>query len=60
MYRQDYYDREDQKLESDHRPDRAVPVEIIIGKNRNGPVGVVELAFQQVFTRFSSYQRGDP
>ncbi len=60
MYRQDYYDRDDQKLESEYRPDRAVPVEIIIGKNRNGPVGIVELAFQQTYTRFTSYQRGAP
>lgn len=32
--------------------------EIIVAKNRNGPIGVVDLAFQDHTTRFSSLARG--
>lgn len=58
LYREDYYQRGADDEPRDTRPDRAVPVEVIIGKNRNGPVGTVELAFQPAYTRFSNYQRG--
>ncbi|KAA0229202.1 MAG: replicative DNA helicase [Armatimonadetes bacterium] len=36
---------------------RVVPVEVIIGKNRNGPTGTITLAFQPAFTRFSDAAR---
>ncbi len=32
--------------------------EIIIGKQRNGPVGAVRLAFLKQYTRFESLQGG--
>ena len=32
--------------------------EIIIGKQRNGPVGKVELAFRKEFSRFDNLARG--
>src|SRR5262244_164605 len=32
--------------------------EIIIGKQRNGPIGVVELTFLNEFTRFENYSSG--
>ncbi|TLG77457.1 replicative DNA helicase [Culicoidibacter larvae] len=43
LYREDYYDRDSEKDNI---------IEIIIGKQRNGPVGSVELAFIKEFNRF--------
>jgi replicative DNA helicase len=39
-------------------PDKGV-AEIIIGKQRNGPIGTCKLAFQGQFTRFENLARGD-
>ncbi|MFN8139250.1 MAG: replicative DNA helicase [Fimbriimonadales bacterium] len=60
LYREDYYNRESVEDQADRDPKRAVPVEVIIGKNRNGPVGTIELAFQPAYTRFSDFYRGQP
>jgi len=52
LYREDYYDRESPKKNI---------IEIIIGKQRNGPVGTVELVFQKDYNRFEdiSYRTED-
>ncbi len=50
IYRDDYYNPESE---------RAGITEIIIGKQRNGPVGTVELAFQKEYTRFVDLSRRD-
>ena len=39
-------------------PDQGT-AEIIIGKQRNGPIGTCRLAFQGQFTRFENLARGD-
>lgn len=39
-------------------PDKGT-AEIIIGKQRNGPIGTVRLSFQGQFTRFENLARGD-
>jgi replicative DNA helicase len=44
LYRDDYYNKESPKKGQ---------AEIIIGKQRNGPTGTVELAFQPQYTRFT-------
>ncbi|OXM84590.1 replicative DNA helicase [Paenibacillus rigui] len=48
LYRDDYYDKESEKKNV---------IEIIIAKQRNGPVGTVELAFLKNFNKFVSLDR---
>ena len=45
IYREDVYD---------HKPENENTAEVIIGKQRNGPVGTVRLAFLKEFTRFEN------
>jgi replicative DNA helicase len=49
LYRDDYYDKETEKKNI---------IEIIIAKQRNGPVGTVELAFLKNYNKFVSLDRG--
>jgi replicative DNA helicase len=44
LYRDDYYDKED--------PDKQGSAEVIIGKQRNGPTGTVNLRFEAKYNRF--------
>ncbi|NHN32253.1 replicative DNA helicase [Paenibacillus agricola] len=48
LYRDDYYDKESEKKNI---------IEIIIAKQRNGPVGTVELAFLKNFNKFVGLDR---
>ncbi|MEF3309299.1 replicative DNA helicase [Paenibacillus sp. GYB004] len=48
LYRDDYYNRETEKKNI---------IEIIIAKQRNGPVGTVELAFLKQFNKFANLDR---
>lgn len=48
LYRDDYYDKETEKKNI---------IEIIIAKQRNGPVGTVELVFLKNFNKFISLDR---
>nr|WP_233167437.1 replicative DNA helicase [Paenibacillus roseus] len=48
LYRDDYYDKESDKKNI---------IEIIIAKQRNGPVGTVELVFLKQFNKFVSLER---
>ncbi|MFD0716140.1 replicative DNA helicase [Paenibacillus sp. GCM10027626] len=48
LYRDDYYDKESEKKNI---------IEIIIAKQRNGPVGTVELAFLKSFNKFVGLDR---
>ncbi len=52
LYRDEVYNR------SEDNPDKGT-AEIIIGKQRNGPVGTVKLTFLEKFTRFEDPPRGD-
>ncbi len=53
--------REDQYADKNAPPTDAQGVaEIIIGKQRNGPTGVVRLAFIKEFTRFENLAAGTP
>ncbi|KFM93100.1 replicative DNA helicase [Paenibacillus macerans] len=48
LYRDDYYNQESEKKNI---------IEIIIAKQRNGPVGTVELVFLKNFSKFANYER---
>lgn len=56
IHREDYY----KHSESDGHPTQPPPqqiTEVIIAKNRNGPIGRVELMFQTEFSRFMAIER---
>jgi replicative DNA helicase len=50
IHREEYYDRENEDLKG--------KAEIIIAKQRNGPTGVVPLAYLADYTRFENLQQG--
>ena len=53
IYREDLYaDKSQPAVESEG------VAELIIGKQRNGPIGVVKLAFIREFTRFENLAAG--
>ena len=52
IYRPEVYDKEDAKPE-----DQGI-AEIIIGKQRNGPIGTVKLSFLHQYTRFENLAHG--
>jgi replicative DNA helicase len=52
VYREEFYHRD--------KPDVQNLAEIIIGKQRNGPLGTVKLAFLKDFTRFEDLSFGEP
>ena len=53
LYRQEFYDgpvdKDGNSLEG--------KAEVIVGKQRNGPIGIVNLFFQKHFTRFENYSQ---
>src|SRR5690625_6309394 len=50
LYRDDYYDKESDKQNI---------IEIIISKQRNGPIGTVELAFVKEYNKFVDLDRSE-
>src|SRR5215207_1259813 len=52
IYRPEVYDKEDAK------PEEQGIAEIIIGKQRNGPIGTVKLSFLNQYTRFENLAPG--
>ncbi|MBQ9067287.1 MAG: replicative DNA helicase [Clostridia bacterium] len=56
LYRDDYYsDHAEEGEDPEHR--EVDKVEIIVSKNRHGPTGTVELAWNGEFTKFSTLER---
>jgi replicative DNA helicase len=53
LYRDELYNR------SDDNPNRG-KAEVIIGKQRNGPIGKIELKFFDQFTTFKELYKGEP
>jgi replicative DNA helicase len=54
IYREEMY----QQGAEERRPEVEGVAEIIIGKQRNGPVGSANLAFLKQYTRFENLQSG--
>jgi replicative DNA helicase len=50
LYREDYYDRDNPEVKG--------MSEVIVGKNRNGPVGTVRLRFEASVGRFTDVEEG--
>jgi replicative DNA helicase len=49
-------DRDSDKKNSDGDPSTGIPTELIIAKQRNGPVGTVDIVFLPRFTKFASLE----
>jgi replicative DNA helicase len=58
LYRQEYYDvlegKDPSQPDKDGKTSQGL-AEVIIGKQRNGPTGVVTLFFNRTYTRFENY-----
>lgn len=54
IYRDNYYKARENPDEADLDPDRTEIAELIIGKNRDGAIGTVEVAFQPKFASFEN------
>jgi replicative DNA helicase len=52
--------REEMYAPPEKRDEVAGQAEVIIGKQRNGPTGIVKLAFQSAYTRFDNYSAREP
>lgn len=62
LYREQYYNDRDPKWreenpEADTSPDRVEVADLIIAKHRNGPTGVVKVAFQPTYALFSDLKQ---
>jgi replicative DNA helicase len=49
-------ERETERKNSDERA-KSIPTELIIAKQRNGPVGTVDIVFLPSYTKFESLSR---
>jgi replicative DNA helicase len=58
IHRDDGADDEDGPSGSGYGGRGAVPVELIVAKQRNGPTGTIDLVFLSEYTRFESRARG--
>jgi replicative DNA helicase len=63
IYREQYYRERDPKYREEHpdidrSADRVEIADIIVSKHRNGPTGVVRLAFQPTYALFSNAKLG--
>ena len=59
IHREDEGDGEDGGGGPGYGRGGAMPVELIVAKQRNGPIGSIDLVFLSEFTRFESRARGN-
>ena len=58
IHRDDGNDDEDGESGRGYSGRGAIPVELIVAKQRNGPTGSIDLVFLSEYTRFESRARG--
>ena len=59
IYREDYYKNWDDSVDEEERAQLEGIAELIVRKNRNGPIDTVHLAFQDKFASFQNLARTD-
>jgi replicative DNA helicase len=59
IYREDYYKNWDESVDEEERASLEGIAELIVRKNRNGPIDTVQLAFQDKFASFQNLARTD-
>jgi replicative DNA helicase len=59
IYREDYYKNWDDSVDEEERASLEGIAELIVRKNRNGPIDTVQLAFQDKFASFQNLARTD-
>ena len=59
IYREDYYRDRDDEVDEQEREKYKGIAELIVRKNRNGPIDTVELAFHEKFASFASVSYAD-
>ncbi len=59
IYREDYYKNFDESVDEEERARLEGIAELIVRKNRNGPIDTIQLAFQDKFASFKSLSRVD-
>jgi replicative DNA helicase len=59
IYREDYYKNWDEAVDEEERASLEGIAELIVRKNRNGPIDTVQLAFQDKFASFQNLARTD-
>jgi replicative DNA helicase len=59
IYREDYYKNFDDEVDEEERAKLAGIAELIVRKNRNGPIDTVQLAFIEKYASFRTLARSD-
>ena len=59
IYREDYYRNFDEEVDQEERAKLEGIAELIVRKNRNGPIDTVQLVFQDKFASFMTLRRDD-
>ncbi len=60
IYREDYYKNfDDGEVDQEEREKLAGIAELIVRKNRNGPIDTVQLVFQDKYASFASLSKAD-
>jgi replicative DNA helicase len=59
IYREDYYRNFDEDVDEKEREQLAGIAELIVRKNRNGPIDTVQLVFQDKYASFATLSRAD-
>jgi len=59
IYREDYYRNFDEEVDQEERAKLEGIAELIVRKNRNGPIDTVQLVFHDKYASFATLSRAD-